>query len=461
MNDLVTQYKNHRLKDARKGAGDVLYGYGVCEKNIVLDELGRALLYLRRGNTCLCQEEVERLENLFISEAGPVCGELLLDYVQTENPAWIVQHPGCVLYDHWLDAVVAQCAEIGLNLNVLPHRCDLVDVNLKATQAKVCEILDVGLTIKEQVCDVALDLSAKLVNECKVDFELKIAPLNCGVDFETVLTAVKCGATVDLVAKALNCGYTLKPKAGSVDFCFEDTAVELVDLSLNLSVFLGGPFSGGSMNTSLNSLLPLEQPYGMSPYFYNGSETVDSFDADVVDWLLVSLRSAGNIQDKLSEVAVLLHSDGTVTDVDGNENIVFGKGLAGEYKVAIHHRNHLDIVTDDAVTFEGTPVVLDFSTGLSSVMRLVSGTYVMYAGDVNKDHRIAYDPGYAYSDAEYILNEILGGDSGEVLLNVYHVGDVNMNTNVKYNGSANDKNVILSSVGIITPTNVIIGQFYV
>ncbi len=64
-------------------------------------------------------------------------------------------------------------------------------------------------------------------------------------------------------------------------------------ISLSLKVMLEGPFFATEMNSLLNSSgnIPLQQPYGVSPWFYTGSELVAGIpNANVTDWVLVELR---------------------------------------------------------------------------------------------------------------------------------------------------------------------------
>jgi hypothetical protein len=59
---------------------------------------------------------------------------------------------------------------------------------------------------------------------------------------------------------------------------------------LNLKVFLEGPFNGTSMNTSLNdqNLIPLSQPYNVSPWIFPGTEQVTTIpNSSIVDWILI------------------------------------------------------------------------------------------------------------------------------------------------------------------------------
>ena len=61
---------------------------------------------------------------------------------------------------------------------------------------------------------------------------------------------------------------------------------------LDLKANLEGPFNGTDMNTDLNPwMIPNNQPYNTSPWYYNGSESFAAVpNGDVVDWILVELR---------------------------------------------------------------------------------------------------------------------------------------------------------------------------
>ncbi|HVO76334.1 MAG TPA: GDSL-type esterase/lipase family protein, partial [Ignavibacteriaceae bacterium] len=61
-------------------------------------------------------------------------------------------------------------------------------------------------------------------------------------------------------------------------------------------IFLQGPYNSGAMNTNLRTLsdFPKAQPYNVSPWNYSGNENVTNVPADIVDWVLIQLRSAYN-----------------------------------------------------------------------------------------------------------------------------------------------------------------------
>jgi hypothetical protein len=95
--------------------------------------------------------------------------------------------------------------------------------------------------------------------------------------------------------------------------------------SVKLTVFLEGPFDKGKMFTELNKadLIPLNQPYNVSPWNYMGTESVSEIPNDnVVDWVLVDIRSADSAGAATSETifarkAGFLMSNGIICNTDG------------------------------------------------------------------------------------------------------------------------------------------------
>jgi len=73
--------------------------------------------------------------------------------------------------------------------------------------------------------------------------------------------------------------------------------------SLDLKIYLEGPFNGSEMNTALNdhNLIPVNQPFNMPPWNYFGDENVPTIpNTDIVDWMLLELRETAG--DALSAI---------------------------------------------------------------------------------------------------------------------------------------------------------------
>lgn len=162
-------------------------------------------------------------------------------------------------------------------------------------------------------------------------------------------------------------------------------------LSANIKVFLQGPYSGGAISTSLKSsgLIPLTQPYNTAPWNYAGIESVESIPADVVDWILVELRTGTADSTIVATRAGFLRSNGTIVDVDSTSQLVFSGVSAGNYYVVVRHRNHLAIMSAAPVALSDTSALYDFTTaqtqayGTNPMKDLGGGPFGMVTGDTD------------------------------------------------------------------------------
>ncbi len=150
-----------------------------------------------------------------------------------------------------------------------------------------------------------------------------------------------------------------------------------------LELWLEGPYAGGMMTTDLqaNGLLPTSQPFAASPFNYSGSESLGS-NTNIVDWVLVEIRDAG--KNVLETRAALLRNDGKVIDVDGTTGIQLNT-LEGDYYVSVRARNHLALLSSNAVTLPN-PGGQNFSqassvSGGTAQLVNVGGKYLAPAGD--------------------------------------------------------------------------------
>ncbi len=160
-------------------------------------------------------------------------------------------------------------------------------------------------------------------------------------------------------------------------------------LSANIKVFLEGPYSSGVMSTTLNTngYLPLSQPYNTAPWNYTGTESVASIPADVVDWVLLELRS--DITTQVARRAAFIKNDGSLVDLDGVSLVDFASVPGGSYYLVIYHRNHLQIMTANPVELSSSPTLYDLTTsstqayGTDPMKDLGGGVFGMYSGDTN------------------------------------------------------------------------------
>jgi hypothetical protein len=160
-------------------------------------------------------------------------------------------------------------------------------------------------------------------------------------------------------------------------------------VNVDLKAFLQGPYATGAMTPSLATLgiVPLTQPYGAAPWAYSGTETVTSIPSGVVDWVLVELRTGTAAATQVAARAAFVKSNGAIVDLDGTSPVGFPGLAAGSYYVVLRHRNHLAVMSANAVPLSITSALYDFTTGLDKyyggeAKTLTGGFFGMYAGDV-------------------------------------------------------------------------------
>jgi hypothetical protein len=178
--------------------------------------------------------------------------------------------------------------------------------------------------------------------------------------------------------------------------------VEVVEhaIQLSLKVFLEGPFAGTEMNSSLNTkgVIPLQQPYSGYPWNYAGTESVVSVPGiNNVDWVLVELRDAAdaasaNSGTTIARQAAFVQKDGTVVSIDGSSELQFNTAISQQLFVVIWHRDHLAIISANALVETAGLYDYDFSTSSSQVLggtngykEVATGIWAMVAGDSNAD----------------------------------------------------------------------------
>jgi PKD repeat protein len=172
-------------------------------------------------------------------------------------------------------------------------------------------------------------------------------------------------------------------------------------IDLDITVYLEGPFNGATMTPGINSILPLNQPYNVSPWNYTGTESVGSIpNGNIVDWILVELRDAASAASATSATmmdrqAAFLLSNGKVVGLDGSSTLQFNNSLIQQLFVVIWHRNHLGVMTSSFVTESGGSYTYNFSTGATQAYgntaahkQIGPGIWGMMGGDGNRDGNV-------------------------------------------------------------------------
>jgi hypothetical protein len=165
---------------------------------------------------------------------------------------------------------------------------------------------------------------------------------------------------------------------------------------VNTKAWLEGPYSSGSMTMLLRTAgyIPLAQPYSAAPWSYSGTESVVSFPANVVDWVLLELRTGTGSGTMQARRAAFIKSDGTIVDVDGTSAVKFTTVSPGTYYIVIRHRNHLAVMSASGVALTPTSALYDFTTALTQyygtdAKLLATGVYGMYGGDATASGDVA------------------------------------------------------------------------
>ena len=232
---------------------------------------------------------------------------------------------------------------------------------------------------------------------------------------------------------------------------------------VKVKAFLKGPLNGTTMSTTLNTnnLIPIAQPYSGAPWNYAGTstESVTAIPTNVTDWVLVELRDATTPATVVATRAAFILSDGSIVDTDGSSPVEFKNMLAGNYHIAIRHRNHLAIRTATAQALGSVAsgaVLYDFTTAQSKANgtnpMVKSGTvYAMWSGDVNSDGNV-YNTA-SPQDASQVVNGVANKTGNTFHLpsyggykSVYNVLDVNMDGNVYNTATPQDASNIVNNV---------------
>lgn len=196
-------------------------------------------------------------------------------------------------------------------------------------------------------------------------------------------------------------------------------------LKMKIKVILGGFHTGaGLMRTDLrsNGLLPLSQPYGVSPFNYGSVTSVSSLATNVVDWVLVELRDKNDENNVIARQVALLRNDGILTDLSGNEGVPFVNVVSDYYFVVVYHRNHIGVMSNSA-QFLPNASTYNFTTSAakakgSSQLINQNGYYVMIPGDFDGNaviNNMDYNLWYSSNSA---INQYLKWDAdGNAVIN--------------------------------------------
>ncbi|MEZ5196871.1 MAG: hypothetical protein R2764_10835 [Bacteroidales bacterium] len=207
------------------------------------------------------------------------------------------------------------------------------------------------------------------------------------------------------------------------------------EINLSLKIMLEGPYQSGSMQSDINAILPLSQPYNVSPWNYAGTESVAfMLNSQIVDWVLVELRDAMDAASAyessiIEQKAAFILEDGGIVDLDGMSTLSFEVPIANNLFAVVYHRNHLPVMSANPIQETGGIYTYNFTSSASQAYGsnqkdLGFGDFGLIGGDMNADGVINLSD---YSE-KWIQ---------EIGLKGYFGGDANMDSQVN-NQDKND-----------------------
>ncbi len=218
-----------------------------------------------------------------------------------------------------------------------------------------------------------------------------------------------CQGTWTVTENLWNCGDPIGADAGS---------------NIEMKILLEGSYiANGTMSDQLNTegVIPLDHPYSGAPYNNNQSFGLSSIPANVMDWILVEAREEAEVSLGLSAVGFLM-TDGSIVDPLNMGPLKLALEETSEYYLVIRHRNHLDVITDSAVS--PSAMSFDFTTSDTGIMgdfqlkESSDGYFYMYSGDYNQDGIIS-------------VTDFDGWKLAPALLNVYNQADFSLDGTVQ------------------------------
>lgn len=214
----------------------------------------------------------------------------------------------------------------------------------------------------------------------------------------------------------INSGTPMSP------YLVDCSAVEApaVPITVRIKILLEGFYNKATAEMTnylaVVGLLPIMQPFNRSPYHYAGTEQLSTTSTDVVDWVLVELRSIHDFSQVLHQKAALLRKDGLIVNEDGQEVVDFNLSDNGEYLIAIHHKSHLSILSREPQLFSNSPGVYDFTLSEFTAMgdaqlKYIDGKFLLNAGDFDGNGIINNQDFNLWKISSAVINKYLSADA--------------------------------------------------
>ncbi|MBX3011512.1 MAG: hypothetical protein KF832_08380 [Caldilineaceae bacterium] len=228
-------------------------------------------------------------------------------------------------------------------------------------------------------------------------------------------------------------------------------------LIIPVKAILGGAYNSATslMRTNLRSLpdFPLVSPYGDGATITDRNVLTAN---QIVDWVLVELRSSVISSTVVVTQAGLLQADGDLVGIDGVSTFTIAGVTPGNYYLALHHRNHLPVMTRMPISVNNSTALTDFTLSTTPVYGsharmadATTGVAMLWPGNAKPDDLItASGPG---NDRSAVLQAVFAapGNSSYAVSYIvpgYRVTDLNLDGVTLATGPNNDDNVILNAL---------------
>lgn len=230
---------------------------------------------------------------------------------------------------------------------------------------------------------------------------------------------------------------------------------------------------GGLMRDDLRTqnIIPMTEPFSALNMVHHlnggGGETITQDILDIeggdamVDWIMVELRSTDRADSLITTQSAILQRDGDIVSTDGSTTLTWDLIPAGNYYVALRHRNHLGVVTANTYFLSPDPVSIDFTNtnldcyGVEPLVNL-NDEMALWAGDLNSDRQTIYQG--PDNDIFKLLTKVLSdanntGGLANYIGFGYLLEDLNLDGRVIYQGPDNERSKMLFDVILNTPIN--------
>ena len=194
---------------------------------------------------------------------------------------------------------------------------------------------------------------------------------------------------------------------------------------VEIRMFLQGAMRPGD-SYMLTSLLDQGVLSNQHPYNLPSIANVN-LPSNAIDWVVIEARSASNYEQVIERQVGILASNGYVLDPATGDNLVFYELFdSRDYYFSARHRNHLAVLSSEAVSESGGLYEWNFSNAENRAMGVEQLTpfqtdgstrYCLFAGDFNQDHTIQatdYDEWIAESAAIQVYSKVDANLDGSI-----------------------------------------------